>query len=159
MEKFFLFILLVGISVPLLLFLEFLASEPDLIVFSVFLLAVEFVIVWNRRKQIHQMLNVNPAAPDTHECVKQAGELDNCLIQRAKDMGIKLSDLYKEVGLSRYSGELTRSADAKSFLAIVERLGCEVEICRVAEHDTESTNLSPEVLESIISELDRSSKM
>ena len=122
MEKFFLFILLVGISVPLLLFLEFLASEPDLIVFSVFLLAVEFVIVWNRRKQIHQILNINPAAPDTHECVKQAGELDNCLIQEVKGMEIKLSDLYKEVGLSRYSGELTRSADAKSFLAIVERL-------------------------------------
>lgn len=159
MEKFFLFILLVGISVPLLLFLEFLASEPDLIVFSVFLLAVEFVIVWNRRKQIHQILNINPAAPDTHECVKQAGELDNCLIQEVKGMEIKLSDLYKEVGLSEYSDKLTQSADAKSFFAIVERLGCEVEICRVTEHDTESTNLSPEVLESIISELDRSSKM
>ena len=158
MEKFFLFILLVGISVPLLLFLEFLASEPDLIVFSVFLLAVEFVIVWNRRKQIHQILNINPAAPDTHECVKQAGELDNCLIQEVKGMEIKLSDLYKEVGLSEYSDKLTQSADAKSFFAIVERLGCEVEICRVAEHDTESTNLSPEVLESIISELDRSSR-
>lgn len=158
MEKFFLFILLVGISVPLLLFLEFLASEPDLIVFSVFLLAVEFVIVWNRRKQIHQILNVNPAAPDTHECVKQAGELDNRLIQEVKGMGIKLSDLYKEVGLSEYSDKLTQSADAKSFFAIVERLGCEVEICRVAEHDTESTNLSPEVLESIIDELDRSSR-
>ena len=158
MEKFFLFILLVGISVPLLLFLEFLASEPDLIVFSVFLLAVEFVIVWNRRKQIHQILNINPAAPDTHECVKQAGELDNCLIQEVKGMGIKLSDLYKEVGLSEYSDKLTQSADAKSFFAIVERLGCEVEICRVTEHDTESTNLSPEVLESIIRELDRSSR-
>ena len=158
MEKFFLFILLVGISVPLLLFLEFLASEPDLIVFSVFLLAVEFVIVWNRRKQIHQILNINPAAPDTHECVKQAGELDNCLIQEVKGMEIKLSDLYKEVGLSEYSDKLTQSADAKSFFAIVERLGCEVEICRVAEHDTESTNLSPEVLESIIRELDRSSR-
>lgn len=158
MEKFFLFILLVGISVPLLLFLEFLASEPDLIVFSVFLLAVEFVIVWNRRKQIHQILNINPAAPDTHECVKQAGELDNCLIQEVKGMEIKLSDLYKEVGLSEYSDKLTQSADAKSFFAIVERLGCEVEICRVTEHDTESTNLSPEVLESIIRELDRSSR-
>ena len=158
MEKFFLFILLVGISVPLLLFLELLASEPDLIVFSVFLLAVEFVIVWNRRKQIHQILNINPAAPDTHECVKQAGELDNCLIQEVKGMEIKLSDLYKEVGLSEYSDKLTQSADAKSFFAIVERLGCEVEICRVAEHDTESTNLSPEVLESIIRELDRSSR-
>ena len=158
MEKFFLFILFVGISVPLLLFLEFLASEPLLLVFSVFLLAVEFVIVWNRRKQIHQILNMNPAAPDTHECVKQAGELDNCLIQEVKGMEIKLSDLYKEVGLSEYSDKLTQSADAKSFFAIVERLGCEVEICRVAEHDTESTNLSPEVLESIIRELDRSSR-
>ena len=158
MEKFFLFILLVGISVPLLLFLEFLASEPLLLVFSVFLLAVEFVIVWNRRKQIHQILNMNPAAPDTHECVKQAGELDNCLVQKAKGMGIELPDLYNKVGLSRYSYKLTRSADAKSFLGIVERLGCEVEICRVAEHDTESTNLSPEVLESIIDELDRSSR-
>lgn len=158
MEKFFLFILFVGISVSLLLFLEFLASEPLLLVFSVFLLAVEFVIVWNRRKQIHQILNINPAAPDTHECVKQAGELDNCLIQKAKDMGIELPDLYNKVGLSRYSYKLTRSADAKSFLGIVERLGCEVEICRVAEHDTESTNLSPEVLESIIDELDRSSR-
>lgn len=147
-----------GISVSLLLFLEFLASEPDLIVFSVFLLAVEFVIVWNRRKQIHQILNINPAAPDTHECVKQAGELDNCLIQEVKGMEIKLSDLYKEVGLSEYSDKLTQSADAKSFFAIVERLGCEVEICRVTEHDTESTNLSPEVLESIIRELDRSSR-
>lgn len=158
MEKFFLFILLVGISVSLLLFLEFLASEPLLLVFSVFLLAVEFVIVWNRRKQIHQILNMNPAAPDTHECVKQAGELDNCLVQKAKGMGIELPDLYNKVGLSRYSYKLTRSADAKSFLGIVERLGCEVEICRVAEHDTESTNLSPEVLESIIDELDRSSR-
>ena len=158
MEKFFLFILLVGISVPLLLFLEFLASEPLLLVFSVFLLAVEFVIVWNRRKQIHQILNMNPAAPDTHECVKQAGELDNCLVQKAKGMGIELPDLYNKVGLSRYSYKLTRSADAKSFLGIVERLGCEVEICRVAEHDTESTNLSPEVLEAIIDELDRSSR-
>lgn len=158
MEKFFLFILFVGISVSLLLFLEFLASEPPLLVFSVFLLAVEFVIVWNRRKQIHQILNMNPAAPDTHECVKQAGELDNCLVQKAKGMGIELPDLYNKVGLSRYSYKLTRSADAKSFLGIVERLGCEVEICRVAEHDTESTNLSPEVLESIIDELDRSSR-
>lgn len=156
MDKFFLVILL-GIIFYLLYFLLFFLFFEPLFLFSIFLLVAEFIIIRNRRKQIRRILNVNPTISYTHECVKQAGELDDFIIQRAKDAGIKLPDLYKEVGLSRFSDNLVESVDVKSFLAIVERLGCEVTICRVSEYDTESTNLSPEVLESIVRELNRSS--
>lgn len=111
-------------------------------------------IILYRRHKVRKILNVQESVFNDAKLYKN--RIDIFLMESAHKTGSYIHVVEEEVGIPF---SLKNENDVLTLIRMANRLGCEVIIRKVSDHDTERVDYTPEVFEAILKRMkDKSRK-
>lgn len=136
--------------------LYFLLSAPGEFFVALLTIVASVGIKNIRKRKIHDILNIKyiPDGQSLSE-YKMAGDIDQYILSRAKELNIDYASLCRELGLNPYSDVPLSDTDMVKLFRLVDILGCDIVFRKVADVDLEENKYDTSVFRSILSGLDK----
>lgn len=145
-------LLAIFIAVMIIIIIHACCTDIPFLIFVLSTLTAVTIILYRRHK-VRKILNVQGYV--FKDAKLHQDRIDIFLMELSHEKGSYIHVVEEEVGIS-YS--LKKKEDVLTLIRMANRLGCEVIIRKVSDHDTEREDYTPEVFEAILKRMEEKSQ-
>lgn len=145
-------LLAIFIVVLIIIIIHACCTDIPFLIFVLSALTAVTIILYLRHK-VRKILNVQGYV--FKDAKLHQNRIDIFLMELAHEKGSYIHVVEEEVGIP-YS--LKKKEDVLTLIRMANRLGCEVIIRKVSDHDTEREDYTPEVFEAILKRMEEKSQ-